>query len=175
VAGLRHPTMRRSFVVAGEVLGGVGREDLADELLRLLGSLALSRADVETLANEAESSYDVAVGTRRTPVPLDWNVSSEARELERAAVREMVDAGHHRQAMFQLLLVRTAVQGIIENDGDEAARASTRIGYRRLLSALGIDGDDALRARWAAVRAFIPALRQGCEAVLARAPVLARP
>ena len=172
VAGLRYPTIRRSFVVAREVLGAVGREDLADALLRLLGSFALSRAEVETLAVEAERTYDVAVAVRRTPVVMDWNVSRDARELERAAVRELIAAGHHREALFQLLLVRTVAQGIIENDGGEEARAAARIGYQRLLAALGIDGDEPFHARGQALREFMPALREGCEALLARAPGL---
>jgi hypothetical protein len=172
VAGLRYPTIRRSFVVAREVLNAAGREDLADELLRLLGSFDLSRAEVETLADEAEQAYDLAVKVRRTPVILDWNVSQDARELERAAVRELIDAGQHREALFQLLLVRTTAQGIIENDGDEEARSSSRLGYRNLLAALGIDGDEPFLARGQALRAFIPALREGCEALLARAPRL---
>ena len=172
VAGFRYPTIRRSFVVAREVLIAAGRADLADELLRLLGSFSLSRAEVEALATEAQRTYDVAVEVRRTPVVMDWNVSRDARELERAAVRELIDAGHHREALLHLLLVRTAVQGIIENDGDEEARASARIGYRRLLAALGIDGDEPYQARGQALRAFLPALREGCESLLARAPGL---
>jgi hypothetical protein len=172
VAGLRYPTVRRSFVVAREVLLAAGREDLADALLRLLGSFALSRAEVETLAAEAVLAYDVAVEVRRTPVVMDWNVSRDARELERAAVRELIDAAHHREALFQLLLVRTVAQGIIENDGDEDARASSRLGYQRLLAALGIDGDEAFHARGQALRAFMPALREGCEVLLAQAPGL---
>lgn len=119
---------------------------------------------------EAERAYDIAVEVRRTPVVMDWNVSRDARGLERAAVRELIAAGHHREALFQLLLVRTVAQGIIENDSGEAARASSRLGYRRLLAALGIDGDEPLHARGQALRAFLPALREGCEALLARAP-----
>jgi hypothetical protein len=172
VASLRYPTIRRSFVVAREVLCAAGREDLANELLSLLGSFALTRSEVEALAAEAERTYDVAVEVRRTPVVMDWNVSRDAQELERAAVRELIDAGHHREALFQLLLVRTAAQGIIENDGGEEVRASSRIGYRRLLAALGIDGDEPLQARGQALQAFMPALREGCEALLARAPGL---
>jgi hypothetical protein len=169
VAGFRYPTIRRSFVVAREVLRNAGHEDLADELLRLLGSFTLSRSEVEMLAAEAEQSYDIAVNVHRTPVVLDWNVSHDARELEHTAVRELIDAGHHREALFQLLLVRTAAQGIIENDGNEEVRGLSRIGYGRLLAALGIDGDEPFQARGKAVRAFMPALREGCEALLARA------
>jgi hypothetical protein len=45
------------------------------------------------------------VEVRRTPVVMDWNASRDARELERAAVRELIGAGHHREALLHLLLV----------------------------------------------------------------------
>ena len=96
VAGLHYPTNRRAFVVAREVLGAAGREDAADELLRLLGSFNLDCAEVEALASEAERTYDIAVAVRHTPVVLDWNVSSDARELERAAIHDLIDVGQHR-------------------------------------------------------------------------------
>ncbi len=168
VAGLSPPTTRRSLVVAREILRRAGREENADALLRLLGSFALSRPEVEALASEAERAYDAAVAVRRTPVAMDWNVSPEARDLECAAVRDMIDAGQHREALFQLLLVRTVAQGIVENDGGESLRASSRDGYDRLLAALGIGDDERLRARGEEVRAFMPALRECCEAELAR-------
>jgi hypothetical protein len=172
VAGLRFPTIRRSFVVAREVLRQAGREHVADELLRLLGCVHLSRADVQALADEASLAYDLAVAARHTPVVLDWNVSHDARELERAAVQELIDNGHHREAVFQLLLVRTITQGILENDADEATMVVSRPGYQRLLHALGIDDHAKLRARTADIQAFMPTLRDTCEIVLARAPDL---
>jgi hypothetical protein len=46
------------------------------------------------------------------------------------------------------------------------------VAYRRLLAALEIDGDEPLQARGQALRAFMPVLREGCEALLARAPGL---
>ncbi len=169
VAALRYPTVRRVFVVAREILAAGGRDDLADTLLRLLGSAELARAEVEELVAELERAYDAAVKVRRTPVVMDWNVSEEVRELERAAVRELLD-GHHREALLQVLLLRTGVQGIIENDGDAEVRAWSGAGYRRLLAALGIDGDEAFYARAEALQAFVPELREGCEELLARAP-----
>ncbi len=169
VAALRYPTTRRAFVVARDVLAASGREDLADTLLRLLGSAELSRVHVEELVVEFERAYDVAVEVRRTPVVADWNVSREVRDLERAGVRELLD-GHHREALYQVALLRTVAQGIIENDGDEEARARSGAGYRRLLAALGIDGDEAFFARAQALQAFVPELRERCEDLLARAP-----
>ena len=43
---------------------------------------------------------------------------------------------------------------------------------KKFQAALGIDGDEPLQARGQALRAFMPALREGCEALLARAPGL---
>jgi len=169
VAALRYPTTRRAFVAGREVLAAGGREDLADTLLRLLGSAELSRAGVGELVAELEGAYDVAVEVRRTPVVADWNVSREVRELERAGIRELID-GHHREALYQVMLLRTVVQGILENDGDEEVRAWSGAGYHRLLAALGIAGDEAFFARAEALQAFVPELREGCEELLARAP-----
>ena len=108
----------------------------------------------------------------RKKATAELRVLRRRYRLKGLSVRELIDAGHHREALFQLLLVRTVAQGIIENDGGEEALTSSRIGYRRLLAALGIDGDEPFHARGQALRAFMPALREGCEALLARAPWL---
>jgi hypothetical protein len=172
VAALRFPTVRRSLVVAREVLAEAGREDLADALLRFAGSATLSRAEVEERVVELWSAYDAAIEARRTPVVMDWNVSREARALECAAIGELVAEGHHREAAYPLLQLRTAVQGILENDGDEEVRAWSRAGYGLLLAALGIEGDEAFDARGEALQAFVPDLRKGCEELLARNPAV---
>ena len=62
-------------------------------------------------------------------------MSPAARKLERAAVRELIDAGHHREALLQFLLVRTVEQGIIENDDSEEVRGRRASAYQRLLAA----------------------------------------
>jgi hypothetical protein len=168
VAALRFPTVRRSLVVAREVLSVAGREDLADALLQLAGSALLSRPEVEARVAELWVAYDAAIEARRTPVVMDWNVSLDARALERAAIDELVVEGRHREAAYPLLQLRTAVQGILENDGSEEVRTWSRAGYGRLLASLGIEGDEAFHARAAALQAFAPVLREGCEELLAQ-------
>jgi len=165
VAALRSPTVRRSLVVAREVLAEAGREDFA-------GSATLSRAEIEERVAELWPAYDAAVEARRTPVVMDWNVSREARALECAAISELVAEGHHREAAYPLLQLRTAVQGILENDGDEEVRAWSRAGYGRLLAALGIEGEEAFDARGEGLQAFVQDLRKGCEELLARNPAV---
>jgi hypothetical protein len=48
----------------------------------------------------------------------------------------------------------------------------SHISYQRLVVALGIDGSEQYRALVQALRAFMPALREACEALLTRAPAL---
>jgi len=168
VAALRCPTVRRSLVIAREVLAAAGREDLGDALLRLAGSATLSRAEIEELVAELWPAYDAAVEARRTPIVMDWNVSREARALECAGIGELVAEGHHREAAYPLLQLRTTVQGILENDADEDVQAWSRAGYARLLAALGIEGDEAFAARGEALQAFVPDLRKGCEELQAQ-------
>jgi hypothetical protein len=168
VAALRLPTVRRSLAAAREALAEARREDLADALLRLAGSATLSRAEIEERVAELWPAYDAAVEARRTPVVMDWNVSRDARALECAAIDELVANGHHREAACPLLQLRTVVQGILENDGDEEVLAWSRAGYLRLLASLGIEGDEAFHARAVALHAFVPELRKGCEELLAR-------
>ncbi len=172
VAALCPPTVRRSLVAARGVLSEAGREDGADALLRRAGSATLSRAAIEEQVAELWLAYDAAVEARRTPVVMDWNVSREARALERAAIAELVAEGHHREAAYPLLQLRTAVQGILENDGDEEVRAWSRAGYGRLLAALGIEGEEAFDARGEGLQAFVPDLRKGCEELLERNPAV---
>lgn len=171
VAGLRYPTVRRALVVAREVLAGAGGGELADALLALLGSAALSPADARALVDELWESYDVAAEVRRTPVVMDWNVAREVRALEHAAIGELLDR-HHREAMAPVLLLRTVVQGILELDAGGALLARAREGYGRLLAALGLAGEGALLARQAEIQSFLPALRSGCEAILADNPAV---
>jgi hypothetical protein len=99
---------------------------------------------------------------------MDWNVSREARALECAGIGELVAEGHHREAAYPLLQLRTTVQGILENDADEDVRAWSRAGYERLLATLGIEGDEAFEARGEALQAFVPDLRKGCEELQAQ-------
>lgn len=171
VAGAGLPTVRRSLILGREVLREAGRDDLAEALLRLAGSAALSRPEVEALVEELWRAYDAAAAVRRTPVVMDWNVSAEVCAFEHAALGELLD-GHHREAACPLLQLRTAVQGILENDADDETVAWSRVGYRRLLEALGIEGDAAFAERGAALQAFVAPLREAAEAILARAPGL---
>ena len=167
------------------MLRAAGREELADELLPLLGSFALSRAEVETLATEAEQVYDAAVEVRRTPVVADWNVSREVRDLERAGVRELLD-GHHREALYQVMLLRTVVQGILEPA--EPVELATLVAYQKggvvsrtlvkknagTLTVFAFDQGQALSEHTAPFDAIVQVLDGEAELVIGGKPVPAK-
>jgi len=156
-------------VVAREVLAEGGREDLADLLLRLAGSETLSRAEVEERVAELwpPTTPQSRRGGRRWP----WTgTCPRSAALECAAIGELVAEGHHREAACPLLQLRTAVQGILENDGDEEGAGLVAAGYGRLLAVAGDRGRRGLRRAREMLQAFVLDLRKGCEELLARNP-----
>ncbi len=169
VAALRQPSPRRSFVRAGEILAAHGRSELHADLLRALGSAEMGRAEVERALEELARAYDVATRVRRTPFGMELEFAPESRAFALGGVRELVEAGHHREAMFRLTLLRALAQNAIENDGSPAERAELGEGFRALLATMGLDEPRRL-ARIAEIRQLLPRLRAGCEEILAATP-----
>ena len=170
VAALQQPSPRRAFVHAGELLARHGRSDLREELLRALGSAALGPDAVAAALDELARAWDAAVEVRRTVFGMDYELSRDARSFALGGVRELVEAGHHREAMFRLAFLRSLAQNVLEHDASPDDRARFRARYVQLLSALGLDTEERRAARIAAIRALLPALRAGCEEVLAGTP-----
>jgi hypothetical protein len=173
VAALRQPSPRRAHAIAGEVLARHGRRDLAEELLAALGSARLGRAEVLRALAELEEAYDAAVqlrAARRTVFGMGFEVCREHRAFALGGVRELVEAGYHREAMFRLAFLRFLAQTALENDAPPEVRDRFREGWFALLALLGIESDARHAARVAALREFLPRLRAGCEEVLAGTP-----
>lgn len=165
VAALRRPTVRRSLVLAREVLEAHGRADLAEALLGALGSVALGRAEAERVLAELEPAYDRAAAVHRTRFGRDWNVSPAARPLAIEGIRELLET-HHREAMSHAHVIRGIAQEILENDAPEAERVRFREGYLALLSALDMADEAGMGRRFAALMALLPALREAAESML---------
>lgn len=167
LAALQPSSPRRGFARAGEILARHGRGELFGELLRALGSAALRRDEAERALEELARAWDAAVEVRRTVFGMDFELSRDAREFAIGGVRELVEGGHHREAMFRLAFLRSLAQNALEHDAGPDVRAGFREGYLELLSALGLDTDARRAARLAEIRALLPRLRGACEEVAA--------
>jgi hypothetical protein len=170
VAALRQPSPRHAFVHAGALLAQRGRGELAEELLGALGSANLGPADVAAALDELAGAWDAAVEVRRTVFGMDYELSRDARRFALGGVRELVDAGHPREAMYRLAFLRSLAQNALEHDAGAGDRARFRARYLALLSSMGLDTDARREERVEAIRALLPRLRAACEDVLAGTP-----
>ncbi|HYD41723.1 MAG TPA: hypothetical protein VEB43_12925 [Anaeromyxobacter sp.] len=170
VAALQQPSPRRAFVHAGALLAQHGLGDLAEELLAALGSARLGAAEVAAALEELSCAWDAAVEVRRTVFGMDYELSRDARSFALGGVRELVDAGHPREAMFRLAFLRSLAQNALEHDASPGDRARFRRGYMALLSSMGLDTDARRAERVEVLRALLPRLRAACEDVLAGTP-----
>ena len=170
VAALQQPSPRRAFVHARALLAQHGRTDLAEELLAALGSARLGPGEVAAALDELAGAWDAAAEVRRTVFGMDFELSRDARSFALGGVRELVDAGDHRAAMYRLTFLRSLAQNALEHDASPADRARFREGYLALLSSMGLDTDARRAARVEAIRALLPRLRAACADVLAGTP-----
>lgn len=108
VANLCPVTHRRSLILMKELLTPPGRTDLHEELLDLLGFASLSRTQVEGYLQHLAEAFDRAVQVTKTPVPFHFKLHSHVRPYIVDASQEMIEEGHHREAMGWILVFTLA-------------------------------------------------------------------
>jgi hypothetical protein len=169
VAALEEPTTRKSFLLSRAVLHAYGRDDLADLLLRFLGSEGMAIGEAERALAELERAYDAAASVSHTAFNMECNVSATSRELSIGGIRELL-RDHHREAMFYLALIRGIAQNVLTLDADPSVRDAFLGGYGELLGMLGLGSDEAIGARVEEIRAGIPILEEASAEILSRNP-----
>jgi hypothetical protein len=169
LAGLGNLTVRRGFIVARLMLLRYGMEDLAESLLRIIGSADVSRAEAERCLEELEVAFDAAIAVPHPAFAMDYNVSAKGRSFAMDGCRELLD-GHHREAMFHIALMRGIVQNILMHDEDPARRERFLRGYWRLLCSLEIKSFEDTANRFGELRTAVPILLAAAEEILERNP-----
>jgi hypothetical protein len=115
VANLGNPTMRKCLVVFGALVKAHAEGDLQESMLQLLGSASMNRQTVEGYFRDLSQAFDWAVDIIRGPSMGDF-VNENARLIAINGCREMMENGHHREAMFWIASMRTICQRVIERD-----------------------------------------------------------
>lgn len=96
MAGLKNPTVRKSFVEAKEVLARYDYLHVYDSILDILGSTNLSRAQAEFHLTALIEVFDVAKELRKTPFFFSTNISDIARPAMIEGTRGLIENGYHR-------------------------------------------------------------------------------
>jgi hypothetical protein len=135
VAHLRPPTVRKCLVLTQELLQDQGRLDLHQAILRAWGCARFERSDVERCLEECITAFNRAVQVIRTPF---YGIHQDAYPYLVEGSREMIDAGHHREAMFWIMLMHSLSNRAIQRDAPEGEKHSSRAGLDQVLNRLGL-------------------------------------
>lgn len=141
VAQLKRPTTRRTLALLRELLEAQGRPDLNEMALTVMGSVHMSRAEVEALLDQTMIAFDRAVEVIHTPIPYGFAIRPHLRPYYLEGSREMIDEGSHREAMFWITIQDTAYLAL-QHDAPEAEKPIFAAHFQAMCAALGYTSDD---------------------------------
>jgi len=157
-AGLRNPTVRRRYAAAGELLASVGRSDLHDALLRMLGCQGMSRSRVEHHLRRMTDVFDRAASMIRSAFPFGSDISELARPVAVDGSRFLYGDGAHREAMFWIAVTYARCMAVLAADAPGGALEEFEPGFRALTRDLGVERFADMGQRAAEIEAFLPEL-----------------
>lgn len=170
VAALRNPTVRLRYLAARRVLAEYGHDGVYPELLELLGCAGMSPQRVEHHLAGLARTFDAAADAARTPFFFSSDITAAARPIVIDGSRELIRAGHHREAVFWIAATYARCHKILAADAPPEVRQAHAPAFEALLADLGIPSYGDLRRRAEAVIRFLPALWETAEAIMSANP-----
>jgi hypothetical protein len=166
VAALRNPTVRLRYVAARGVLAERGLSALHPRLLDLLGCLDMTRDRAEHHLDQLALTFDLAARVGRTGFPFSSDIAPIARAVAIDGIREQILRGNHREVVFWLVATYARCHKILAADAPvlEPERSPA---FQAMLGDLGIRSPADLAGRADAAIAFLPALWDAAEVILA--------
>jgi hypothetical protein len=147
VANLQPPTHRRCLIVMKEILSPLGKANLQENLLALLGYAALSRGQVENYLQVVAETFDRAVQVVQSPVPFRFKLHPHVRPYAIEATQEMIEAGYHREAMGWILFFMLVANQAIQIDAPADERPYFQAKAERILADVGWDSPSIIARR----------------------------
>jgi hypothetical protein len=142
IANLGSPTARKCLIKSKELLEAQDELALYSDMLRLLGSAAMSRNRAQSILQDYIHSFDRAVEVIQTPYFGDFDINNHARPIVIDGAIELIDGGYHREAMYYVLIIYGFCQRAIQNDAPEGEKQLYLEGYKRMLSELGLHSSE---------------------------------
>jgi hypothetical protein len=170
VAALRNPTVRLRYLAAREVLVAYAQAGLYQDLLRLLGCAEWSPRRVEHHLLALTSTFDAAAATAKTPFFFSSDITTAARPIAIDGSRDLIRAGHHREAVFWIVATFARCQKILAVDAPPDLQRANAAAFDDILADLGIASTDDLLTRARAVIDFLPTVWQTAEEILSVNP-----
>jgi hypothetical protein len=147
VASLKLPTHRKALALMKELLHSQDRLDLHEELLTVLGYADMSPEKVGFYLQECAVAFDRAVAVKRTPSSWGFKLRPHIRPYAIEGAQEMIDEGHHREAMLWIEAFFAIALVAIQNDAPQEEKPRFQATFGRLLSDLGLTTPDDWASR----------------------------
>ena len=147
VAGLRNLTLRRCLVESDIALRKCGAGALQEQLLGILGSRNIPAETVRRHLALMSPLFDRAVVRHKSPYWGDRELFPENKTKLFGGVLEMIEEGHHREAVFFLFFMHHCFQNAILKDGTKRDRVRYFPLFEQLAELTGIADYECCRQR----------------------------
>lgn len=165
-AAMRNPTIRLRYLAAGEVLAEFGEPALYEELLDLLGCADLGPDAVLRHHENLARTFDRTAAVARTPFFFSSDITPAARAVAVDGIREVIDRGKHREAVFWMVATYARCHKILLVDGTPGLRRELVPAFDDLLGDLKIGSTADLVDRAGVALRFMPALWRVAESMM---------
>ena len=147
IAALKPPTHRRALVIMYELLKTHQRLDLHERTLNVSGYESLERSEVQAYLQQSAEAFDLALQVKKTPTPFDFKMHPYVRPYFVQGAQEMIDEGHHREAMSWIMVCYSAALFVIGNDAPPAEKKYAKQAYDAMLDRCGLLSAETWPAR----------------------------
>jgi hypothetical protein len=152
-----------------ELLEAQGRADLHETALKLVGSAHMSRADVQEMLDQIISAFDRATEVNQTRIPYGFAIRSHLRPYYLDATLEMIDEGHHREAMYWISCLDTAYL-VLQNDAPDAEKPMFKRQLQAMYAALGYTSAEEWAERVSTAERLAPQIYHLADKLVALHP-----
>ena len=147
VAGHRNPTIRRRYVESKFLLHQHGFDDIHQTLLTTLGSHNMDKPTVIRHLSKLDAHFTTACRVMKSPYMFAADMKVDLTSIAIGGSAEMIEASHHKEAIFWLIAIYGRCRTVIYADGTQAQLTAIDADLWGLLNELGIHNLQDMRLR----------------------------
>lgn len=166
VAGLANTTIRTKHAAARELLHAFGRPEAYETLLDMFGCAEMLTDRVSHHLDQLELAFDSASEIDKRGYRFETDFSQMARSIPIDGSRELIEQGHHRDAVFFMVLTFARCMNIFGEYGSDDTVKQHASAFRTLLTDLGIESFEARKTRVEEVERRLPTIRKIAESMI---------
>ena len=172
VAGLRNTTVRKKYAVARELLADIDKLEVYESILSLFGCAELTSRQVFDHLSRLSDVFDAACLIDKSGYRFADDISASARSTAIDGSRELIDQGHHRDAVFWIVATYSRCMAVFDQYGATGDLEKFRTPFDDLLKELGIETFEKRLERRNMARQRIPYIWDSAQAMIAENPAI---